>query len=110
MILKRRVDIKTMVFSRRHEHFTLHEAMQGFCISDCDEWLDSRSKAALNQRHSVSDTLKRQELVEEFLFWAFDGFVIPLIRVRSARLVLSILTILIPCFADYVLRYRVIRV
>lgn len=34
-------------------------------------------------RVSVSDALKRRELLEEFLFWYFDSFLIPLLKVRE---------------------------
>jgi telomerase reverse transcriptase len=33
-------------------------------------------------RVSVTDSLKRRELIEEFIFWYFDSFLLPLLRVR----------------------------
>jgi hypothetical protein len=34
-----------------------------------------------HNRVSVTDALKRRELLEEFLWWYFDGFLIPLLKV-----------------------------
>lgn len=65
---------------RRYETFTLHSVLQGFCTSDCD-WLAPDTPGAQKQsRVSVTDSLKRLELVQEFLFWYFDSFLTPLIR------------------------------
>lgn len=65
---------------RRHETFTLHTVMQGFSTQEC-EWLLPSNSRALHQRPSVTDALKRRELAEEFLYWYFDSFIIPLIKV-----------------------------
>ena len=67
---------------RRYETFTLHSILQNFRTSDC-VWLMPNTPGSLKQgRVSVSDSLKRLELLQEFLFWYFDSFLIPLIRVR----------------------------
>lgn len=67
---------------RRYETTTLHNLLQGFRISDC-EWLMPDSPGAHKQaRVSVSDTLKRLELLQDFIYWYFASFLIPLIRVR----------------------------
>lgn len=42
----------------------------------------------------VSDAKKRRELLEDFLFWYFDGFVSPLLKVGGPGLKLSKLTII----------------
>ena len=39
-------------------------------------------RAHTQGRVSVSDALKRRELLEEFMFWYFDGFLMPLLKVR----------------------------
>jgi hypothetical protein len=76
-------DVKDFVAARRFETFSLHNILQGFSISDCD-WLAPPGAGAKQQhRVSVSDALKRKELLEEFLFWFFDSFVGPLIKVLS---------------------------
>lgn len=41
-------------------------------------------RAQKQRRVSVSDSLKRRELLEEFLFWYFDGFILPLLKVHLA--------------------------
>lgn len=61
---------------------TLHHVLQQFSTSACD-WLAPSTAGLLQQgRVSVSDSLKRRELLEDFLFWYFDSFVLPLLRVR----------------------------
>jgi len=59
----------------------LHEALQGFKIGDCDSWLSTASERAKQQRSSVSDAIKRRELLEEFIYWFFEFFVLPLVKV-----------------------------
>jgi telomerase reverse transcriptase len=74
-------DVKIFICSRRYETLTLHRILQGFSISACD-WLFPPGGGARKQsRVSVSDALKRRELLEEFLFWYFDSFVLPLLKV-----------------------------
>ncbi|KAF7773358.1 hypothetical protein Agabi119p4_5525 [Agaricus bisporus var. burnettii] len=72
--------VKDFITSRRLETLSLHNIMQGFSTSDCD-WLIPPGPGARQQhRVSVTDALKRKELLEEFLVWFFDSFVLPLIR------------------------------
>ncbi|PSR75587.1 hypothetical protein PHLCEN_2v9067, partial [Hermanssonia centrifuga] len=72
--------IQTLISARRYETFTLHSILQNFSTSDC-EWLMPDTPGARKQsRVSVTDSLKRTELLKEFLFWYFDSFLIPLIR------------------------------
>lgn len=67
---------------RRYETLTLHRVLQHFSTSACD-WLAPATAGGLEQtRVSVSDSLKRRELLEDFLFWYFDSFVVPLLKVR----------------------------
>ncbi|KAK7690659.1 hypothetical protein QCA50_005758 [Cerrena zonata] len=70
--------VKTLITARRFETLTVHELVQGFSTSECD-WLAGPHSTS-QKRVSVSDALKRRQLLEEFLFWYFDGFLIPLIR------------------------------
>ena len=35
------------------------------------------------QRVCYSDSSKRRELVEEFLYWYFNAFLVPLLKVRG---------------------------
>lgn len=67
---------------RRYETLSLHYILQKFSTADCD-WLMPPGPGARQQaRVSVSDALKRRELMEDFLFWYFGSFVLPLLRVR----------------------------
>ena len=72
-----------MLTGRRYETFTVHSVVQNFRTSDCD-WLMPHAPGLRTQtRVSLTDSLKRRELLEEFLFWYFDSFLIPLLKVRS---------------------------
>ncbi|PIL35516.1 hypothetical protein GSI_02244 [Ganoderma sinense ZZ0214-1] len=74
------LDVKHMITARRYETSTVHNVLQGFRTTDCD-WLMPHTPGARKQsRVSVTDSLKRRELAEEFLFWYFDGFLIPLLK------------------------------
>ena len=46
---------------------------------ECD-WLAPDSA---QPRVALTDALKRRELLEDFLFWYFDSFLIPLLRVSG---------------------------
>jgi telomerase reverse transcriptase len=74
-------DVEQFISNRKHESLSLHYVIQGFRTSDC-EWLASPGKASQNYRTPVSDANKRRELLEDFLFWYFDGFVLPLLKAR----------------------------
>jgi telomerase reverse transcriptase len=74
------VDVKAFISCRRYESLSLHHIIQGFATSEC-EWLMPRSKQT---RVPVTDSLKRRELLEEFVFWYFDSFVIPLLKVSAS--------------------------
>ncbi|KAF4597579.1 hypothetical protein EYR40_008041 [Pleurotus pulmonarius] len=72
--------VKHFITCRRYETLSLHYVLQGFSTAAC-EWLMPPGEKAKNQRRvSVSDSLKRRELLEEFLFWYFDGFILPLLK------------------------------
>lgn len=68
---------------RRFETFTLHYLLQGFSTSACEWLMPSGKKVNTQGRVSVSDALKRRELLEEFMFWYFDGFLLQLLKVRD---------------------------
>ncbi|KAF5327773.1 hypothetical protein D9619_004557 [Psilocybe cf. subviscida] len=76
--------VKEFISCRRHETLSLHYILQGFSISDCD-WLIPPGPCAKKQtRVSVTDSLKRRELLEDFLLWYFDSFLVPLLRAKSS--------------------------
>lgn len=75
------VGVKEFIRCRRYETLTLHYILQGFSTSDCD-WLMPPGQAGQRQtRVPVTDALKRRELLEEFIFWYFDSFLLPLLKV-----------------------------
>ncbi|KAF8690235.1 hypothetical protein AX14_003047 [Amanita brunnescens Koide BX004] len=71
--------VKQFISCRKHESLSLHNVIQGFRTSDCD-WLAPPGKRSQQYRVCVSDAKKRRELLEDFLFWYFDGFVSPLLK------------------------------
>lgn len=83
LILSIIVDIRRLIQARRHEHLSLHEVLQGFKINDCELWIGTASERAKQQRSSVSDSIKRRELLEEFIYWFLESFVLSLIRVST---------------------------
>ncbi|KAJ3546316.1 hypothetical protein NMY22_g2104 [Coprinellus aureogranulatus] len=73
-------NMKRFVELRRYETLTIHELLQGFSTSACEWLMPSGKKAHLQGRVDVSDTMKRRELLKEFMFWYFDGFLMPLLK------------------------------
>lgn len=71
------LDVKHMVSARRYETLTVHHVLQNLRTSDC-EWLMPHKPQS---RVSETDALKRRELLEEFIYWYFDAFLIPLLKV-----------------------------
>ena len=69
---------------------SLHNIMQGLSTTSC-KW--SASSNATSPHIPVLDSLKRRELLEEFIVWYFGSFVTPLLRARlHVPPVLSILS------------------
>ncbi|RDA84438.1 hypothetical protein CP532_2149 [Ophiocordyceps camponoti-leonardi (nom. inval.)] len=72
---------------RRFESMSLHEIFQGIKVADI-AWLGPSSDDESGRRRrrrrtsklSSSDTRKREEIFHEFLYFAFDSLLIPLIR------------------------------
>ncbi|KAK7463508.1 Telomerase reverse transcriptase [Stygiomarasmius scandens] len=64
---------------RKHESPSLHNFLQGFSTSAC-EWLMPPGEGTGQYRVTVSDQLKRRDLLEDFIYWFFDSFVGPLLR------------------------------
>ncbi|GJE88721.1 telomerase reverse transcriptase [Phanerochaete sordida] len=70
--------IRTFIALRRYETLTLHHLLRRLRTSDC-AWLAS-CVSPRQTRVAVSDALKRQALLADFVFWFFDGFLLPLLR------------------------------
>ncbi|KAF9147000.1 hypothetical protein BG015_011419, partial [Linnemannia schmuckeri] len=67
---------------RKFETMPLQYVLQGFRLSEC-EWLQDshRGHEGRSVRHippSASD--KQHEILHEFLYWLFDGFLMPLLQ------------------------------
>lgn len=75
-------DVKQFITGRRYEVMTLHSVMQGMSTSECD-WLLPLRKPGQQYYHNSVESLKRRELLEEFIFWYFDQFVLPLLKVSA---------------------------
>lgn len=81
LIDSRVVVVKRFITCRRYESISVHYMLQGFSTADCDWLAPPGEKARAQKRVSVSDSLKRRELLEEFVFWYLDSFVMPLLKV-----------------------------
>lgn len=68
---------------------SLHNIMQGLSTTAC-KW--TASGGAPSSHTPVSGSLKRRELLEEFIVWYFGSFVAPLLR--ASLYLPSILTLL----------------
>ncbi|CAK5268459.1 unnamed protein product [Mycena citricolor] len=71
--------VKRFIACRRYESLSLHGIVQGFSTSACD-WLMPPGSGTQQKRVPVTDALKRRQLLEDFLFWYFDSFLLPLLR------------------------------
>ncbi|GAA5851509.1 hypothetical protein JCM8547_001116 [Rhodosporidiobolus lusitaniae] len=74
--------IASFIRLRRFESTSVHALLQGFSILDCT-WLappTASHRSNKQQKPTAQDMEKRRELLSDFLFWLFDGFLIDLIR------------------------------
>jgi RNA-binding protein of telomerase ribonucleoprotein complex len=69
--------LKSFISYRRYETMSLHDIMQGLSTTGC-RW--TASSSASSSHIPASDSLKRRELLEEFIIWYFGSFVAPLLR------------------------------
>ncbi|KAL5526463.1 EST2 [Sanghuangporus sanghuang] len=70
--------VMQLICNRRNEVMTLHSVMQGISTNECDWLLPPKPSHDLKQ--SEAEMLKRRELLQEFIFWYFDQFLLPLLR------------------------------
>lgn len=73
---------------RKLETMSLLYALQGFRLNDC-EWLrDQKIGQADSGVHHVPPTasMKQHQILYEFIYWLFEGFLIPLIKVCGRTL------------------------
>lgn len=74
--------IRKIILGKRYEAFSMHHMLQGFAVDDL-LWLHALPVQPQG-RTCHSDHLKRRQLTEELIFWFYDGFLMPLIRVRTS--------------------------
>lgn len=77
-------EVDIFIGLRRFESLSLHAVLQGFAISECT-WLEPENFKT-GERVSASDAAKRREILYESLYWLFDSFLIPLLKVRNGAL------------------------
>jgi len=65
---------------------SLHYLVEGFSTTSCDWLIPPGEGPSLQARISVSDALKRREMLEEFILWYFDSFLLLLLKVRTTFL------------------------
>lgn len=80
------IGVKEFITYRRYENINLHYIIQGLKTSDFS-WLGTKSTSG---HVPVSDLLKRRDLLEDFLFWYFSSFLLPLLRVSGTLAPLSL--------------------
>ena len=56
--------------------------MQGISTSECG-WLTPSGNLRQSSKQTEAEMLKRRQLLQEFVFWYFDQFLVPLLRVCS---------------------------
>lgn len=97
-----------MISGRRFETITLHTVLQRLSVSEC-EWLLSTSDKASAQRANHAEACKRRELLEEFVYWFFDSFIMQLLKVGT-HLETAKFPSLTSDALDELLRYRIVRI
>ncbi|KIY69092.1 hypothetical protein CYLTODRAFT_241785 [Cylindrobasidium torrendii FP15055 ss-10] len=68
--------VKEFVSARRFESISLHNVLQGFNTTGCG-WLAPSKEQT---RVAASDMYKRRELLEDFMYWFFDSFVMYVLK------------------------------
>ena len=72
--------VKDFISYRRYETMSLHSIMQGLSTTTCRWTVYGTAQTA---HIPLSDSIKRRELLEEFIVWYFGSFVVPLLRVSG---------------------------
>jgi Telomerase ribonucleoprotein complex - RNA binding domain len=75
--------VKNFISYRRYETMSLHSIMQGLSTTGC-KWT---AYGITSTAHTpASSSIKRRELLEEFIIWYFGSFVTPLLRASGSIL------------------------
>jgi hypothetical protein len=70
-------DARQFITAKQHENISLHSLVQGISINDIT-WLAIPG----SPRPNPQEAAKRRKLVEDLITWIFEGYLIPLLRVR----------------------------
>ena len=70
-------DARQFITAKQHENISLHALVQGIAINDIT-WLVIPG----SPRPNPQEAAKRRKLVEDLITWIFEGYLIPLLRVR----------------------------
>lgn len=82
--------IERFVSARRHETFSVHQLMQGISLTDC-AWLNStRRNGAIGERtrSTPTESAKKRAMMESFLRWLIEDYVVDLLRVGVVTILL----------------------
>ena len=73
----------TFIRLRKYESLSLHYVLHGFKMGDCSWLQDSRlQEKECRVTHIPKTASKKQvEILHEFVYWLFEGFLIPLLKV-----------------------------
>ena len=73
-------DVETFIFAGCYETMTLHYIFQGLSMMACN-WITPPGEGFKSHtRVSITNSLKRHEVLEEFIIWYFNSFLIPLLK------------------------------
>ena len=75
-----KVDARHLVEAKQFEPLNLHTIMQQLRIDDF-AWL----KIPSNGRPNPDEAIKRRHLAEDLVFWLFNSYLVPLVKVRQIR-------------------------
>jgi len=84
-------DARQFITAKQHENISLHSLVQGIAINDIT-WLVIPGFPRPNPQEAT----KRRKLIEDLIIWIFEGYLIPLLRVR--------LTLDMELMSEYILR------
>ena len=85
--LSNNADVKHFISDNRFTSTSLHNVLQGFIITECDWVMPPKPSMKRTRAHvPITETEIKRGLVEEFLFWYFDSFLVPLLKVRHVML------------------------
>lgn len=73
------LDLDSFIRLRRYETFSLHELMQGIKINHC-KWVNLTKTSSSHP--STRESLFNKYLVQDWIYWLFTSFIIPLLKIN----------------------------